>query len=232
MIGALVKKELKTLFASPTLAVLSALFIFLTGFAFTAALTQITPQRLPEASVRGIVYFMAVLFLFINPFLTMRSFAEEKKTGTLEFLRTSPLTDTSLVLGKFFGVLLVVAFILFLTLEFPIFIFFLGQPDVGVMLLSYLGLFLLAATFLASGIFFSVLSKNPMVSAMLSFVFNLTLWFLAEIGGDLGEAVSPISHLQSFSTGVLDASDVAYYLLSTAAFLFLSVRVLEAERWR
>ncbi|QQR81893.1 MAG: ABC transporter permease [Deltaproteobacteria bacterium] len=159
---ALIKKELKIIFASPIFAIVSALFLFLTGFAFTASMTQLTPQKLPEASVRGIVYFMAVILLFISPFLTMRSFAEERKAGTLEFLRTSPLSDLDLVLGKFLGVLSLLILILILTLEFPIFIFMMGKPDVGVMILSYAGLFLLGASFFSYGhfLFGSVQKSN------------------------------------------------------------------------
>ena len=230
--GSLIKKEILVIFGSPIMAIVSALFLFLTGFAFTAAMTEIIPQKLPEASVRGIIYFMAVILLFISPFLTMRSFAEEKKTGTLEFLRTSPLTDVQLVLGKFLGILFLLTLILILTFEFPLFIFILGKPDVGGMMLSYLGLFLLGAAYLSLGIFCSVLTKNQMVSAMIAFVASITLWFLSEVGGDFGELISPISHLQSFSTGVLDIGDLAYFLLVVFCFLFLSVRILEAERWK
>lgn len=232
----LIKKDIKVLMASPILAVVASIFLFLTGFAFTAAMTQVIPGKLPEASVRGIIYFMAVILLFITPFLTMRSFAEEKKTGTLEFLKTSPLTPFQIVFGKFLGVLFLVLFIVALTVEFPILIFTVGTPDVGEMILSYVGLILLGLSYVALGIFCSVLTKNQMISAVLAFVISITLWFLAEVGGDVGEMLSPISHLQSFSTGVLDIGDLAYFCSFIFIFLFLSIGVLEipdsTQKWK
>ena len=93
----LIKKEWTVLFASPVATVSTALFLFLTGFAFTANMTQVTPDHLPEASLRGIVYFIAVVLLFLSPLLTMRSFAEERRQGTIELLKTAPLTDRQIV---------------------------------------------------------------------------------------------------------------------------------------
>ena len=229
---ALIKKELKCQVASPILAVGLALFLFLTGFAFTAHVTQATPQNLPEASMRGMIYFMSVILLFITPFLTMRLFAEENRNGTMELLKTSPLTDLQIVLGKFIGALLLLLIFLVATLEYPIFILIMGKPEVAPMLLCYLGLFLLGASFISLGIFASVLTKNQVIAAILTFVPLLTLWFLSDVGGILGEKVSLITHLQSFGVGVLNSVDLFYYLAFISFFIFLTVRYLEAERWR
>lgn len=229
---ALIKKEIRVHFASPIFAVTSALFLFLTGFAFTATLTQASPHQLPEASIRGMISFMSVILLFISPFLTMRSFAEERKTGTIEFLKTSPLSDLQIVLAKYLGILGLLALLLLLTVEFPIFIAWAGEPDPGPMIVSYLGLFLLGGSLAAIGIFMSALTRSQMLAAILSFVTTITLWFLADVGGDIGEKVSIIAHIHSFSLGVLDTADLAYYLLVIFVFLFLTYRLLEAERWR
>lgn len=228
----LIKKELKVLIASPVASVGSALFLFLTGLVFTAQFTQASPHHLPEASLRGIVYFMAILLLFVSPLFTMRTLAEERRNGTMELLKTSPLTDWEIVCGKFVGCWIALSILLFLTIEFPIFVIFAGDPDPGPMVLSYLGLWLLGGGFLAIGIFCSALTSNQVVAAILSFVVLLTLWFLADLGGAWGEATSIITHLEGFSVGVLDAGDVAYYLLIIFVFLFLAVRTLEAERWK
>ncbi len=229
---ALVKKEILSHFASPIFAVTAALFLFLTGFAFTASITQPSAQHLPEASIRGMMYFMAVILLFISPFLTMKTFAEEKKTGTIELLKTSPLTDLEIVLAKYLGVLTLLAILLALTLEYPIFIALCGSPDKGPMILSYLGLFLLGASYLAIGIFTSAITSSQMIAAIAAFVISIMLWFLGDSAGVLGEKISIIQHIQSFSIGVLDTADLGYYLLMIFVFIFLTWRVLEAERWR
>lgn len=228
----LLKKELKTYLASPLAAVLSALFLFLTGFVFTAHLTQVSPYNLPEASLRGMMYFMAIVLLFLSPLITMKSFAEERKTGTMELLKTSPISDLQMVMGKFLSAWILCLILLALTVEFPIFLLLTGEPDIGPLLLSYLGLLLMGGGFLAAGLFCSALTKNQMSAALLAFVLLLVLWFLAEVGGPVGEKISVIGHLESFGVGVLDTTDVVYYLLFIFIFLFLTVRTLEAERWR
>lgn len=100
------------------------------------------------------------------------------------------------------------------------------------MFLSYLGLFLLGGTLISIGIFTSVLTRSQMLAAVLCFVITITLWFLADIGGEIGHKISLISHIESFSLGVIDSVDLAYYLFMIGIFLFLTVRVLEAERWK
>lgn len=228
----LIKKELKTYIASPLAAIIFSLFLFLTGFAFTAHMTEPSLQNLPEASMRGMTYFMAVIFLFLTPLLTMRTFAEERKIGTIELLKTSPLTDQAIVLGKYFSVWILYGALLLLTLEYPIFLLSSGEPDPGPLVLSYLGLLLMGGAFLAAGIFCSVVTESQLIAAVLTFVFLITLWFLGEIGGPLAEKISISHHLESFSLGVLDLADISYYLLFTFLFLFLTVFYLKAERWR
>lgn len=230
--GALLKKELKSQLFSPILAVGLALFLFLTGFAFTTHVTQSTSQNLPEASMRGMIYFMAVILLFICPFLSMRVFSEEIKSGTMELLKTCPLSDFQIALGKYLASLVVLGIFLAATLEYPLFILMVGNPEGLPMVFCYLGLFLLGASFLALGFFASALTKNQVIAAILTFVPLLTLWFLGDVGGEIGEEVALINHLQSFSLGVLDSSDLFYYLAFISFFLLLTVRYLEAERWR
>ncbi len=229
---ALIKKEIRVHFAAPIFPVAAALFLFLTGFAFTAYLTQPSTTQLPEASIRGMIYFMAVILLFVSPFFSMRSFAEERKLGTMELLKTSPLSDLQIVLAKYLGLLALLALLLALTVEFPIFIAIAGDPDPAPMILSYLGLFLLGASFLAIGLFMSVLTRSQMLAAILTFVLMITLWFLGDAGGKFGEKISPATHIHSFSQGVLDSADLAYFLMLIFVFLFLTFRYLEAERWK
>jgi ABC-2 type transport system permease protein len=229
---ALIRKELLVHFATPIFTVAMTLFLFLTGFAFTASLTQVSAGSLPEASFRGMFYLMSLFLLFICPLLTMKSFAEERKVGTMETLKTAPITDLQIAIAKYFAVLALLFVSLLLTVEYPIIIFWFGEPDPWPMLLSYVGLFLLGASFSAVGVFMSVLTQHQMVAASLTFVFNVTLWFLSGWGGSLGKRISPLGHVESFAFGVLDTSDVMYYVLASFLFLFLTVTVLEAERWK
>lgn len=229
---ALIKKEIRVLCASPIPPITAGLFLFLTGIAFTAYLTEASPLQLPEASIRGMIYFMSLVLLFISPFLTMRSLAEERKTGTIELLKTSPLSDLQIVLAKYAALLILLVALLALTIEYPLFLVWTGDPDPLPMALAYGGLFLLGASFLAIGLFMSALTRSQMLAAILTFATTLTLWFLAEVGGKIGPKVSVIAHIHSFSLGVLDLSDLAYYFLMIFLFLFLTVRVLEAERWK
>ena len=226
----LIKKELKIQFSSPVAAVVTALFLFLTGMAFSAGLIQPTPTHLPEASLRGIVYFMAVVLLFLCPLLTMRTLAEERHQGTIEILKTAPLTDRQIVLGKFFGIVILLALMLALTAEYPIFLALTGDPDPGPLILSYLGLFLLGAANCSVGLLASALTRNQIVAALVNFVLLLTLWFLPDLLGPVGEALSPVEHIHNFSLGVIDLKDLLYYLFFTAAFLLITIQKLEAER--
>ncbi len=226
----LLKKELRIYFASPIAAVLATLFLFMTGFAFTAYLTQTSPTHLPEASLRSLTYFMAVILLFLCPLLTMRTLAEEKRSGTIGLLRTSPITETQIVLGKFLASWLFLALILALTVEFPIFLTLSGDPDPGPMILAYIGLGLFSASLIAAGIFCSSLTRHQAIAALLSFVLILTLWFLAEVGGEIGRELSLSHHLDSFAAGLLDWGDFSYFLFFTLFFILLTVGSIGAER--
>lgn len=229
---AVIAKDLKLFFASPIAAVAISLFILMTSFAFTSQVTQVTPGQLPEASMRGLIYFSAVIFLFISPFLTMRSFAEEARAQTLELLRTAPISDTSIVLGKFLAAWLFFSVMIIATWIYPATMLFYGTPDLGPLLMSYVGLWFLGGAFLSVGIFTSSLVRSPMLASLLSFVILLMLWFMGAVPSEPMQELSLIKHLESFSTGVLDVSDMAFYILFIGAFVFLTIRYQEAQRWK
>ena len=143
------------------------------------------------------------------------------------------------MLGKFFSCLLVLAGMLILTLYFPLLLLIFGDPDIGPILTSYLGLFLLGSASVAIGIFASSLTPNQIVSAVVAGGILFGLWFLGMVGSlipePLGEILSYFSlseHFPGFVRGVVDTRDLVYYLSVTAVFLFLSVRSIETERWR
>lgn len=230
--SALLRKDLRTYFASPIAYVVLAIFLFVAGFAFTAQLSSLTPDSLPEASMRGMTYFIAVLLLFMTPLITMRSFADESRLKTMELIRTAPVSDTRLVLGKFLAAWFFLIVVLVATIEFPIIMLLFGKPDVLPLLTNYLGLILIAGAFTAIGLFTSSLVNSPLLAALMSFSTLLLLWFLGGADQTWVENLSIIHHLETFSVGVIGLTDVSFFILFVSAFLFLTVRVQEARRWK
>jgi len=216
--------------------IVSAIFIALSGASFTTYLAQTSYS---DTSIRGFLETGQLLILLFSALLTMRLISEERKLGTWELLLTAPAREYEIVLGKFFSCLLVLAGMLILTLYFPLLLLIFGDPDIGPILTSYLGLFLLGSASVAIGIFASSLTPNQIVSAVVAGGILFGLWFLGMVGSlipePLGEILSYFSlseHFPGFVRGVVDTRDLVYYLSVTAVFLFLSVRSIETERWR
>jgi len=229
-------KEIGTYLSSPMAYIVSAIFIALSGASFTTYLAQTSYS---DTSIRGFLETGQLLILLFSALLTMRLISEERKLGTWELLLTAPAREYEIVLGKFFSCLLVLAGMLILTLYFPLLLMIFGDPDIGPILTSYLGLFLLGSASVAIGIFASSLTPNQIVSAVVAGGILFGLWFLGMVGSlipePLGEILSYFSlseHFPGFVRGVVDTRDLVYYLSVTAVFLFLSVRSIETERWR
>ena len=229
-------KEIGTYLSSPMAYIVSAIFIALSGASFTTYLAQTSYS---DTSIRGFLETGQLLILLFSALLTMRLISEERKLGTWELLLTAPVREYEIVLGKFFSCLLVLAGMLILTLYFPLLLLIFGDPDIGPILTSYLGLFLLGSASVAIGIFASALTPNQIVSAVVAGGILFGLWFLGMVGSlipePLGEILSYFSlseHFPGFVRGVVDPRDLVYYLSVTAVFLFLSVRSIETERWR
>ena len=229
-------KEIGTYLSSPMAYIVSAIFIALSGASFTTYLAQTSYS---DTSIRGFLETGQLLILLFSALLTMRLISEERKLGTWELLLTAPVREYEIVLGKFFSCLLVLAGMLILTLYFPLLLMIFGDPDIGPILTSYLGLFLLGSASVAIGIFASSLTPNQIVSAVVAGGILFGLWFLGMVGSlipePLGEILSYFSlseHFPGFVRGVVDTRDLVYYLSVTAVFLFLSVRSIETERWR
>jgi ABC-2 type transport system permease protein len=187
-------------------------------------------------------YFVAfpIVFILIIPVLTMKSWAEERKTGSIELLLTMPFSEWELVLGKFFSVFALLVMMLVLTIPLPLCLAPLGEFDSGVIVCEYIGTFLMGASAVALGLLLSSLSKNQagsflgsavaMMAVMLinglTFSMNLPFW--------LNEFINFISlsfHFQSFSKGMLDSRDIVYFLASAVLFLFVTTRVILFRRW-
>jgi ABC-2 type transport system permease protein len=177
--------------------------------------------------------------LFVLPALTMRTYAEERRSGTIELLLTSPLTDMEIVLGKFLGALALYGVMLLVTVVDIGVLFFFGNPEVKPLLTSYLGLFLLGGSFLAIGLFISTLTSNQIVAYIVTFSVFLLLWIISWIGSfssgviaDLTSYLSVIEHFDDFAKGVIDTTHIIYYLSLITFGLFMTAKSVDTERWR
>jgi ABC-2 type transport system permease protein len=251
-VWAIYRRELTTYFTSPIAYVVLTLFIFIFGFFFTASLSYFIqygfqmsqyggPRTLNvnEHLIRGLLLNTSVLAIFMIPLITMRSMAEEKRSGTIELLLTSPITDLQIVLGKFLAASTLYAAMIGLTLVDLGFLFLYGDPEWKPLLAGYLGILLLGGSLIALGIFFSSLTRNQIIAGFLAIVAFLILWvvdflesWLGPTGGAVVSYLSIVKHFEEFAKGVIDTKDVIYYLSFIGFGLFLSKQSLESHRWR
>ena len=233
-VWAVAQRELRSYFLSPLAYVVIALFLALAGYLFALILANAR-----EASLRGLVQNISVLYLFIVPAISMRLLAEEQRTGTVELLLTNPVQEWEIVTGKFLASILLVLVMLACTLLFPAFLFIFGSPDKGPIITGYLGIFLQAAAFLSIGLWASSLTQNQIVAAIVSFALLLIFWLSDNLGQFLGGTIGQIvsytsvnSHFQSFPQGVIESKDVIYYLTLVIAGIVLSTLSLQSRRYR
>lgn len=231
---AVAEREIRSYFASPLAYVVIAAFLVMAGFLFGAIL-----DATREASLRGLIQNVSVLFLFLIPAISMRLLAEEQRTGTIEVLLTNPVQEWQIVVGKFLASLVLVLVMLLLTLLYPLFLFLFGNPDRGPIFTGYIGVLLQASAFLAVGLLASSLTQNQIVAAIVAFAFLLVLWLSDSLGQFLGGTVgsiisylSVINHFGDFPRGVINSKDVVYYLTLVAGGLVLSTLALQARRLR
>ena len=233
-VWAVATRELRSYFLSPMAYLIIAFFLFGAGLLFGLII-----ESSREASLRGLISNVSVLFLFVVPMISMRLLAEEQRTGTIELLLTNPVQEWQIVLGKFVASILLVLVMVGLTLLYPLFLFVFGNPDRGPIVAGYVGVILQASAFLAVGLWASSLTENQIVAAVLAFIFLLVLWRSDNLGQSLGGAVgtivsytSVINHFQDFPQGVINTKDVIYYLSMVAAGLVLSTLSLQSRRYR
>lgn len=226
----LFKKELMSYFNSPIAYIFIGVFLVVGNWLFFNSFFLIG-----QASVRNYFEFLPWMFLFLAPALTMRLWAEEKKSGTIEFLMTLPITDWQIVLAKFFGSLVFLFITLLLSLTIPITVAFLGNIDIGPIIGSYIGAVFLGGSYLALGIFISSLTKNQIIA----FVLGLVASFIAfVVGADFVLAGAPQfavpvmkflglgSHFYNIAKGVIDTKDVVYYISFIFLFLWLNTNFI------
>ncbi len=251
--GAVYRKELYSLFASPIFYAVAFTFLVLAGYFFYSSVVYYNllsfqaaqnpmmakQMNLMEMVLRPFFFDLSIVLLLLSPLLTMRLLAEERKSGTIELLFTYPLPDRAIVLAKFAAVVSAFVVILAATLPGIFLLSIIANPVWRPILCGYLGVFLLGTSFMALGIFTSSLTHNQIIAAVLSFGGILMLWVIgwakSYVGSPMGEVIeylSIIKHFDSFSKGVLDSRDILYYLIFIVFFLFLTLKQMATYRWR
>jgi ABC-2 type transport system permease protein len=233
---ALFKKELWSYFNSPIAYIFIAAFLIVGNWLFFNSFFLAA-----QANMRSYFTLLPWMFLFLSPALTMRLWSEEKKSGTIEFLLTLPVTDWQVVLSKFFGSLSFAAITLLLSLSIPFSVAAIGNLDWGPVLGGYLGGVLLAGAYIALGLFISGMTKNQIIA----FVLSLAACFgVFVIGADFAVSGAPAAlqpimsffglggHFDNISKGIIDSKDIIYYFSFIYFFLYLNTRVIEGREWK
>ena len=250
---AITHKELKGYFASPVAYVVIGFSAILFGWFFINLLYYFDrasmqagagfggPQsvNVNEMLISPLFLNVSVILLFTLPLITMRTYAEEKRSGTIELLLTSPLTDFQIVMGKFLGGLVLYGAMQSITLVHIGFLFAFGNPEWRPVATGYLGLLLMGGCFLSLGLFISSLTKNQIVAGMVTFAVFLLFWVINWIASFTGPTMQIVlnylsitEHLNDFARGVIDTKHLVYYVSFIAFSLFLTVRSVDSERWR
>ncbi len=249
---AIAHKELKAYFASPIAYVVIGLFALVFGFFYYIGVAYFINQSMQmmglqggptqnvnEQVIRPLFLNASVILLFVLPMITMRTYSEEKRSGTIELLLTSPLTDWQIILGKFIGAMALYAAMLAVTLVHIGVLFALGNPEWKPVATSYLGLLLMGGTFIAIGLLISSFTKNQIVAVMATFAVVLLGWIInwaSTLAGPTGREVldylGMTNHLEDFTRGIIDTKHVIYYVSLITFALFLTARSVDSERWR
>jgi ABC-2 type transport system permease protein len=248
------KKELYAMFMSPIFYAVAFFFLLLSGVFFYLILRQVimfsyqvaqNPAiagnvTMPELFMRSFLWNISVIALFVAPLLTMRLYAEERKSGTLELLYTYPVSDLATVAAKFGACMTTFSILIAATLPGVIMLASIAGSSWKPIACGYAGLLLLGSAFISLGTFASTLTKNQIISAIITFGILLVLWFIGEAKavvsppavGSVFAYLSVSDHLKGLVKGLLDSRDIVFYVVFTAFFLFLTLRQMSSYRWR
>jgi len=254
---AIFNRELKSYFSSPIAYVVIGLFLLIAGIFFylivsnfvqicmradmQAQYYRMAPPKLNVnmMAIRPIFHNISLFALFFLPLVTMRLYSDEKKSGTIELLMTSPVTNLQSILGKFSAGAVLFLIMLAFTLIYVLLLYIYGNPELGPILVGYLGLLLLGLCYISFGVFFSSLTDNQIIAAVSTVAFILFFWAIGWVSGfvspSLGNTLSQFSlieHFEDFAKGVLDTKHVIYYVSFIGMGLFLSFVSIESARWR
>ena len=244
-------KELRSYFTSPIGYIVLGFFALLYGWFYVTMLNYFVRQSMQaqfeggeamnvnQVMLRPLLQNVTILLLFLMPMVTMRSYAEEKRSGTIELLLTSPLTDLEIILGKFLGALSLWAMALGVSLIHIAILFAYGQPEWKPIATAYLGLLLMGGCFISVGLLISSLTSNQIIAGMATFGVFLLLWVVNWIGSFSGPTVdsvtrylSIVDHFDDFAKGIIDTSHLIYYVSFISFGLFLTAKSVDSERWR
>jgi ABC-2 type transport system permease protein len=231
---AISRKELQLYFFAPTSYIAFAIYFLVSGFFFGLYFLQSM-----SLDVRPLFGTISFIYLFIIPLLTMRLISDELRQGTDELLLTSPASITEIITGKYIAAVIVQGALVIGTLLYPLIMSAFGKLDQPVLWLSYLSLFLLGSALMAVGLFASTLSANQMVAGVVAFSLMILLWLIDLMGGSsqtsgkewIGQ-FSIIGRVTNLQKGVLDLSDLIFYVCFIVVFVVLSIQLLDRKRWR
>jgi ABC-2 type transport system permease protein len=247
---AIAQKELKGYFATPIGWIVIGMFALLWGWFYYVMLVIFNQQSLQLGGeggnvdinaqlIRPLFLNASVILLFVLPLVTMRTYSEEKRSGTIELLLTSPVTDVQIILGKFLGAMTLYAAMLAITAIHMGLLFSYGNPEWKVVVIGYLGLLLMGGCFVSVGLLISSLTKNQIVSGMITFAVFLMLWvinwpasFVSPTTQNILNYLSITDHFDDFTKGILDTKHLVYYFSVMAFGLFLTARSVDTERWK
>jgi ABC-2 type transport system permease protein len=236
---AVFKRELKSYFATPVAYVFLVIFLFFAGYLpFRQGFFKVR-----QADLQMFFRNLPLLFVFMVPCVAMRLWAEERKSGSIELLLSLPITITQAMLGKFFAAWLFLSIALLLTITMPVTVIYLGDPDVGLMIVGYIGAILMAGGFLAVGCFFSAITRNQVVSFILSVAALAVLVYAGMpttvnyLGDFLPgpfvaavEGISILTHFEAIGKGLVEAKDLAYFVLLIIGWLTAGIVVLNERK--
>lgn len=237
---AMTQRELAAFFYSPIAYVVLFAFTLMVGMLFVVLTDNFGPGN--EASLRLTFNWLPLLLCMTVPVLTMRLMSEEYRSGTIESLMTAPVSDAEVIIGKFLGAFLVYAVMLAATVFYVVLLAVYGDPDYGMLAGGYFGLLLIGSLFCAIGLFFSSITRNQIIAALLGAFFLLLITILAwiivqstEVSGltrTVLQMVSVMDRYQYFNRGLVDLNNLVFFGGGTVFFLFLAVKVVESRRWR
>ena len=227
------KKELRSYFTSPVAYIVIVVFLIITGWFFTSSLFVGG-----VVTLRGALDIIPFILIFFIPAISMRTFAEEKKTGTIELLLTKPITDFDIIIGKFLSTLTFAALAFAPTIIYVISLTFLGPIDIGAIISAYIGLILMCGIYVSIGLFASSLTENQVVAFIVCFLIVFALFMLNKILVYMPTGIVSILeyigtdyHYGSISRGVIDSRDIIYYLSGITIMLYLTRTSLESRKW-
>jgi len=250
---AIAQKELRSYFSTPIAYIVIGFFALLFGYFFYAMLIIFNQQSLQlgglgggggnvdinQQLIRPLFLNASVILLFVLPLITMRTYSEEKRSGTIELLLTSPVTDVQIIVGKFLGAMALYAAMLGITLIHMVLLFAWGNPEPKVVIMGYVGLLLMGGCFISVGLLISSLTKNQIVSGMVTFAVFLLLWVINWIASFTGPTTQSVlnylsitDHFDDFTKGILDTKHLVYYFSVMSFGLFLTARSVDTERWK